>query len=214
MNRAAIRLSRLQIPSLLLTAVFLAICLTGSGREISAHGDEDHGAEQPKVQTTGQGLISRTARLDAFEIMLRHSALEPDTAVSGRLFVTNYETNEPVGNIVPSIQIESADGAVTTVEVQKTDFKGSFGFNFPALQEGSYTVRVIAATDGKTSTATFSGVEVTDHEAATAASGRSWLLTGSIGLVLLIATVLFAALVYFAVRGVKSRPLHEETVSP
>lgn len=198
--------------ALLLAAFSFAFLGSGAAR-VFAHGGEDHGDEKPKTATTTTGTISRTARLGDFEIMLKHPLLEPDAATSGRLFITNFTTNEPVGAANPTLEIESANGAVTEIPVEKTEQSGSYVVKIPALTEGSYTLRAKATVGGKSDTATFSGVEVTHQEAAAAESGGSWLQTSLTGLLFLVAFALFVALVYFAVRVVKNKPLREETVS-
>jgi len=212
MKLAARCLFRLRISAVILSAVLLAISFATRSPEISAHGGEDHG-DKPKVETTGQGMVARTARLGAFEIMVKHPTLEPDTPVAARLFVTSFATNEPASNLVPSIQIESAGGAITEVEVQKTDSNGSFAFNFPPLPEGTYTIRVIAAVSGKTETATFSGVDVAHRETAKTSASGSWISIALMGLSFLIGAGLLAGMVYLGLRAIRNRPLHEEAVS-
>lgn len=192
----------------------LALGLFGNASPVLAHGGEDHGDEKPKTATTTAGAVTRTTRLGDFEVTLKHSLLEPDAATTGRLFVTRFATNEPVGDANPAIEIESAKGALTEVPVEKTDAAGSYTVKIPALPEGAYTVRVKTNAGGSTNTATFSGVEVAHQEAAAeSGGGSSWLQTGLTALLGLIALALFAGLVYFAVRVVKNKPLGEETVS-
>lgn len=192
-----------------------ALAFSGSGgiSKVFAHGGEDHGDEKPKTATTTAGTVSRTARLGDFEIMLKHPLLEPDAATTARLFITHFTTNEPVGDANPAIEIESANGAVTEIPVEKTDAAGSYTVKIPALPEGAYTVRVKTTSGGKTNTATFSGVEVAHQEAAAESGGSSWLQTALTALLGLIALALFAGLIYFAVRLIKNKPLREETVS-
>ncbi|MDQ3062692.1 MAG: hypothetical protein M3R14_07490 [Acidobacteriota bacterium] len=199
----------------LATALLLsfALALFGNATQVLAHGGEDHGDEKPKTATTTAGTISRTARLSDFEIMLKHSPLEPDAAATGRLFITRFATNEPVGDANPAIEIESATGLVTEIPVEKTDAIGSYVARIPALPEGTYTVRTKAvAASGKTNTATFSGVEIAHQEAA-AETGSSWTQTALMVILFLVALALFGGLAYFALRVFKNKPLGEETVS-
>ncbi|MDQ3749052.1 MAG: hypothetical protein M3367_08585 [Acidobacteriota bacterium] len=189
------------------------IALLVSPLVIFAHGGEDHGGEKPATTaTTTAGTVSRTARLGDFEIMLKHSTLEPDAAVTGRLFITRFATNEPVGDADPAIEIESATGSVTEIPVEKTDTVGSYVARIPALPEGTYTVRAKATADGKTNTLTFSGVEIAHQEAA-AEGSSSWTQTALMVILFLVALGLFGGLAYFALREFKNKPLGEETVS-
>ncbi len=199
------------LATILLLSFVLA--LFGNATQVLAHGGEDHGDEKPKTATTTAGTVSRTTRLGDFEIMLKHSMLEPDAVATGRLFITGFATNEPVGDANPAVEIESATGSVTEIPVEKTDAIGSYVARIPALPEGTYTVRIKAMAGGKTNTATFSGVEIAHQEAAAAETGSSWTQTALMGMLFLVALALFGGLAYFALRVFKNKPLGEETVS-
>lgn len=190
-----------------------ALGFFGNAAQILAHGGEDHGDEKPKTATTTTGTVTRSARLGDFEIMLKHSSLEPDAAAAGRLFVTRFATNEPVGDANPAIEIESATGSVTEIPIEKTDAAGSYIARIPALPEGTYTIRTKTVAGGKTNTATFSGVEIAHREESPAAADSSWTQTALMAAMFLIAVVLFGGLAYFALRAFKNKPLAEETVS-
>jgi hypothetical protein len=192
----------------------LSLLFFGNAAQVLAHGGEDHGETKPPTATTTAGKVTRSARLGDFEIMLKHSTLEPDASAAGRLFITRFATNEPVGDANPAVEIESANGTVTEISVEKTDATGSYTVKIPALPEGAYTIRArVAAAGGKTNTATFSGVEVRHQEAAVDASSSSWTQTALMAMLFLIALVLFGGLAYFALRVFKDKPLGKETVS-
>ena len=199
--------------AVLLAALALAFLGNGASK-VLAHGGEDHGDEKPKTATTTAGTVTRSARLGDFEITLKHSALEPDTAASGRLFITRFATNEPVGDANPALEIESATGAVTEIPVEKTAAAGSYTVKIPALPEGTYTLRAKTVAGGKTGTTTFSGVEIAHQETAAAETGASsWTQTALMVLLSLVALALFGGLAYFAHRVFGNKPLGEETVS-
>ena len=201
----------------LATALLLSLMLIfgGTALPVLAHGGEDHGDEKPKTATTDKGTVSHTSRLGGYEIMLKHPALEPDTATSARFFVTKFETNEAAENATPAIEFESANGAVTQAEIEKTDAAGSFLIKIPVLPEGVYTIRAKLTYGGETDTATFSGVEVS-HAAETADAGNasSWLGTILLFLTGAIVLGLFAGLFYLAWRTAgKEKIGGEEAVS-
>lgn len=192
----------------------LVIGLFGNATPVLAHGGEDHGDEKPKTATTTAGTVTRSSKLGDFELMLKHSPLEPDTATAGRLFITRFATNEPVGEANPAVEIESANGAVTEIPIEKTDAAGSYTLKIPALPEGAYTIRTkVNAAGGKTNTATFSGVEIAHQEAVEEASSSSWTQTALMAMLFLIVLALFGSLIYFATRTFKNKPLGEQTVS-
>jgi hypothetical protein len=211
----AVNIANFRLKAVAATLLTAVVFFTGAAAQVFAHGGEDHGDAEPATATTTAGNITRSVRLGDFEIMLKHSPLEPDTATAGRLFITKFATNEPVGDANPAVEIESANGAVTEIPVEKTDTVGSYTVKIPALPEGAYTLRTKAvAVGGKTGTATFSGVEVAHQEAAAAETGSSsWTQTALMAMLFVVALGLFGGLAYFALRVFKNKPLGEETVS-
>lgn len=200
-----------------LTAFIFALMflISGNAAQIFAHGGEDHGDAKPKTQTTDKGTVSHSSRLGDLEVMLKHPVFAPDTATEARLFVTKFETNEAFKDVAPAVEIESATGAVTQAVIEKSETAGVFSVKFPALPEGTYTVRTKLTHDGETDTATFSGVEVKNQPLAEAENGgMSWLRTVLIGFVFLIVLGLFGALSYFVLRfSSTGERINKETVS-
>ncbi|MEP7149116.1 MAG: hypothetical protein ABI857_09560 [Acidobacteriota bacterium] len=188
-----------------------SIGLSGGAPAALAHGGEDHG-DQKVVSAAQDGMVSRSARLGDFEILLKHRLLVPDTPTSARLFLTQFATNEPVSGADIAAEIEAANGAVTKVPVEKTDVAGSYLVELSALAEGDYTFRATVTMNGKTETATLSGIAVGHQEHATI-TGYSWSQTFLTAVLFLIGAVLFAALIYLAIRTVKTRPIGEEAVA-
>jgi len=192
----------------------LIVLLAGNALQIFAHGGEDHGDEKPKTQTTEKGTVSHSSRLGDLEVMLKHPVFAPDTATTARLFVTKFETNQGFAEVTPAIEIESSNNSVTEAKVEKTDTAGVFNVSFPALPNGTYTIRTKLTHGGETDTATFSGVEVTNTPTATTESGEmSWARTILIAFIFLIVLGLFGGLTFFVLRFSASKPLNDETVT-
>lgn len=188
-----------------LLAAFLLFSLVvfGNAAQAFAHGGEDHGDEKPKVATNAKGTLTRSARLGEFEITFKTPVLEPDAGSAAKLFITKFETNEAVGDAVPTMEIESATGTITQVAVEKTDVAGSYNLKMPALAEGKYTIRTNLKSAKGSDTATFSNVEVAHNEAANAENtggASSWLGTILLFIVSAIVLALFGGLFYFAWR--------------
>ncbi len=198
--------------SLALLAALL-IAFSGNAAQVFAHGGEDHGDEKPKVATTEKGTVTRTTRLGDFEITFKHSALAPDTAADGRLFITKFETNEAVNEAAPTMEIESANGAITQLAVEKGTNAGSYNLKIPALPEGNYSIRANVKSGGETDTATFSGVEVARPAAETAAGGAARFGSALFYPVGAAVLGLFGILFYFVWRMAGEKQIGEETVS-
>ena len=177
------------------------------------HGGEDHGDSQPKTAPSEKGTISRTSRIGELEVMVKHPFLEPDTATLAKLFLTKYATNEPsTDKATAAIEIESSNGNVTQVTVEKGDTAGSYNLKIPALPEGSYTMRAKITYAGETDTVTFSGLKV-EHPAAETVTGMSWLRTILIFLTGSFVFALFAGLMYFVWRSADEGEIRNEAVS-
>lgn len=197
-----------------LTTFFLIFCVFGNAPEITAHGGEDHGDAKPQTETTDKGTVSRVIRLGELEVMLKHPVFAPDTASPARLFVTEFETNQGFGDAVPSVEVESSNGSVTEAKIEKTDTAGIFNVGFPALPEGTFTIRTKLTHGGETDTATFSGVEIQNAPAVAAEGGEmSWGRTALIGFIFIIVLALFGGLIYFVLRLSESDSLEDKTVA-
>ena len=186
----------------------------GNVQQVFPHGGEDHGDTKPKTATLDKGTVSHSSRLGDLEAMLKHPVFLPDTATSARLFVTKFETNEGFAEVTPAIEIESSSNSVSVAKIEKTETAGIFNVSFPALPNGTYTIRTKLTHGGETDTATFSGVEVKPQTtAADENGGMSWARTILIGFIFFIVLGLFGGLIYFVLRFSEGKPLTGETVS-
>ncbi|GIU81664.1 MAG: hypothetical protein D6687_07425 [Acidobacteria bacterium] len=132
----------------------LFLCVFLFAPSVFAHGDEHHGEEQKVSSSSNAEVIANVLRLDDYEILLKYPPLLPDTQTSAKLFITKYETNEPI-NAALEVEIERNDGLRYQVQVEKGKFPGSYELKFPALEEGKYTVLAKIISREKTNTATF-----------------------------------------------------------
>jgi hypothetical protein len=196
--------------SLFLT-ILLVTLLAMPSLSVLAHGGEDHGAQKPKSTANAKGIVSHSARLGDFELMVKHPVLVPGEPTAGRLFITRFDTNEPFGNAGTKLEIESSNGAIFAAVVEAAEQPGGYGVKFPALPEGTYTLRAKMTYDGETDTATFSGINVRPASSV-AQTGTSWLITGLIGIVFSLVVLLLGALVYFVWRSAASG-VNEDAVS-
>lgn len=194
--------------------LLLIVLLAGNALQIFAHGGEDHGDAKPKTETSDKGTVSHSSRVGDLEVMLKHPLFAPDTATTARLFVTKFETNEGLGEVTPAIEIESSNSSVTEAKIEKSETAGVFNVSFPALPQGTYTIRTKLVHNGETDTATFSGVEVKPTPIILAENGQmSWLQTLLIAFIFLIVLGLFGGLTYFVLRLSKGNTITEDTVS-
>ncbi len=198
------------------TALFLllAFWLFGNDAQVFAHGDEDHGDQKPKTTTNEKGAVTRTARLGEYELTFKHPFFEPDAATSAKMFVTKFQTNEPVEKASVAIEIEPASGSIMEAAIEKTETAGSYNVKIPPLSQGAYTIRAKLTYNGETDTATFSDVEVTPAPSTSAENNLSWARTALIAFVFTLVLALFAGLIYFVWHFADDgESLKKETVS-
>lgn len=182
----------------------LIISVFSGAPTVFAHGGEDHGDAKPAGASGQNGIIARTARAGDFEILLKHSPLEPDTETAAKLFVTRFGTNEPLADAKPIIEITAKDGKTFAASEVKTDAPGSYNFKLPPLPEGTYTVLARLNAAGKADTATFSGISVEYAEKASATNSVSWLRAALMVLTAAVILVLFGGLMFYALRFARS----------
>lgn len=181
---------------------------------IFAHGGEDHGDAKPAVTSNQKGMVARTARAGEFEILLKHSPLEPDTETAAKLFITRFATNEPFADAKPSIEITAKDGKTFEASEVKTDAPGSYSFKLPPLPEGTYTVLAKLNEAGKADTATFSSVSVEHAEADSSTGSSSWVRTVLMVLTAAVVLGLFGGLMFYAFRFARSEQADGEEAVP
>ncbi len=196
-------------------ALFLLVIfmLLGNTPRAFAHGGEDHSESKPVTTAGEKGTVSHIARLGELEIMIKHASLEPDAVTAARLFITNFQTNAPAEKVSPAVEIESANGSVSALTIEKTDSAGSYNLTIPSVPAGNYTLRAKVSYEGETDTATFTGVRVEKSPAESSENVSSRSETGLLILFGLIILSLFGGLIYFAVREAKNSRAGEEVVS-
>lgn len=186
----------------LLATLILSVFFT---TPIFAHGGEDHGDAKPAVVSNQKGMVARAVRAGEFEILLKHSPLEPDTEAAAKLFITRFATNEPFADAKPTIEITAKDGKTFEASEVKADAPGSYSFKLPPLPEGTYTVLARLNAAGKSHTATFQSVGVEHAEAASSAAGLgSWIRTALMVLTAAVVLGLLGGLMFYAFRFARS----------
>ena len=197
-------------------AITLALLLMvgGSSQFSWAHGDEDHGDQKPKTTSNAKGTVTHSTRLGDLEVMIKHPTLEPDVATQGQLFVTSFETNEPRGNIVAAVEIETSNGSVMAANVEGGGQPGVYSLKIPALPEGTYVVRANLTYKGETDTATFSAFQVEPKALAADGGSPSFLRSAGILVVFGFVILLLVVLGFFVwnITG-RSSIRNEEAVS-
>lgn len=184
---------------------FLLVSLIAGNIPVMAHGGEDHVGQPPPTTASNKGIVTHTAKLGDLELVLKHPELAPDTASSGKLFLTDFRTNAPTEGATVTVEIEAAGGTTVPVGVEPTAEAGVFDLRIPALPAGVFTARVKVATKDLTDTATFAAFEVAPHQTVAAAGIFGWAWTLLAGALLFFVAGLLLFIVYLSLRTVIGR---------
>ena len=186
------RLAAILIVVAALTAVLPATSL--------AHGGEDHGESKAPVVTARTGMITRTIRAGDWEITLKHSPLEPDKEIPARVFVTRFETNEPITNAQVRVRFTGASAPVEAV-ASAGSTAGVYEVRLPPLPQGEYRLAAQVGANGASQTAQFGSIQVALATLSEVESSSGWARTALFAFALLVALGLGGVVAYRFLRG-------------
>lgn len=173
-----------------------------------AHGGEDHSADAPVVSASS-GMHTRTARAGEWEVTIKHPIIEPDHETTARVFVTQFETNEPIADARIFIQLN--DSTAQEIPATPGTTAGIYEVNLPPLQKGKHILTARVAAGNVTESILFGEVDVTTPTPAEDESNSSLARTGLIALVTLLALGAVGAIGYRLSQN--NRRVKEEPVS-
>jgi len=167
-------------------------------------GDEKHD-DAKTTKSTGvssqQTSMVRSKGVKDFEITLKHPILEPFKVAIGNLFVTRYESNEPV-SINIAADLVSSSGKTINISVEKSNSTGIYKLDFPGLEEGSYNLLIKLDGANLKETVTFSDLKVSSAKTQNLESNNSYGWIAFAGFALLT----FGLTVYFSKYFSKQNP--------
>lgn len=167
-------------------------------------GDEKHD-DAKTTKSTGvssqQTSMVRSKRVKDFEITLKHPILEPFKVAIGNLFVTRYESNEPV-SINIAADLVSSSGKTINISVEKSNSTGIYKLDFPGLEKGSYNLLIKLDGANLKETVTFSDLKVSSAKTQNLESNNSYGWIAFAGFALLT----FGLTVYFSKYFSKQNP--------
>ena len=178
----------------LLLAVIAALSMLS--QTVSAHEGEDHGEAQAPVVSSGANISTRTTRVGEYEVTLKHPSLEPDKGTGARLFVTKYETNEPVNDAQLFVMFIGNGGAPVEARGAAGSTAGVYEVSLPPLPQGSYRLVARVQINGANATADYGTVNVAPLPPSAVESSSQWARTALLALAVLVALGLGGAVVY------------------
>jgi hypothetical protein len=181
---------------------------------IFAHGGEDHGEAKPQTSVK-QNIETRTAVKGDFEILLKNTLIEPDKEISGKLFLTSHETNEPISNAKITFLVEGEDGKKTEILVNATNNPGVYSLILPPIPQSTVKLSAKINHSGKDEIVSFGTSEIKPAPIESATENTSWarstlLGLGAVGLLILLGLIAF--LLFKNFRS-KTQTIEQDTVS-
>ncbi len=184
----------------IVVAAVFAVALTFSNVPVYAHGGEDHSKEKAPVVSTSANMVVRTARAGDLEVTLKHPPVEPDKELAARVFLTRFDTNEPVEGAKVFVVL-AGGGMPVEAMAEPGSTPGIYEVKLPPTPQGDYTLATRFEMGGATQTVEYGTLRVAPLPPAAAGSESSWARTallalgaliglGFLGLILYRATVL------------------------
>jgi len=190
--------------------VAITLAVLASSASVMAHGGEDHSEAAPVVQV-GAGMQTRTARAGDMEVTMKNPVFEPDKETTARIFVTRFETNEPIAGA----RVFVLFGNGTTQEVAATAgaTAGVYEVKLPPVPKGQHTLTARVGAGNASETVQFGQVDVTTPPPAEVESSNSWARTGLIVLAALAALMAVGVVGYRLSQGNRRGRIKEEAVT-
>lgn len=192
------------------SVVAITLAILASSASVFAHGGEDHGESAPVVQA-GAGMQTRTARAGEWEVSIKHPVIEPDHETTARVFVTRFETNEPIGGA--SVFLRFGDGSVQEIAATAGATAGVYEVKLPPVPKGQHALTARVEAGNASETVRFGQVDVTTPPPAAVESSNSWARTGLVVLAALAALVAVGAVGYRLSQGRGRGRMKEEAVT-
>jgi hypothetical protein len=190
------------------------IALLTSPLPIFAHGDEDHGDTKPQTSVK-QNIETRTVVVDNLEVLLKTPLLEPDKEISGKLFLTSHETNEPIKNAKITLLVEGEDGKKTEIVVNPTDNPGVYRLTIPPIPQSIIKLSAKINHSGKDEIVSFGTTEIKPLAVESSAENTNWARSALFGLVTIGLLTLLGFITFLLFKNFrpKTQTVEQETVS-
>ena len=190
------------------------IALLTSPLPIFAHGDEDHGDAKPQTSVK-QNIETRTVVVDNLEVLLKTPLLEPDKEISGKLFLTSHETNEPIKNAKITLLVEGEDGKKTEIVVNPTDNPGVYRLTIPPIPQSIIKLSAKINHSGKDEIVSFGTTEIKPLAVESSAENTNWARSALFGLVTIGLLTLLGFITFLLFKNFrpKTQTVEQETVS-
>ena len=161
------------------------------------HGGEDHGDAKAPAVSTSANMVARTVRAGDYEVTLKHPPIEPDKETTARVFVTRFDSNEPVENATITLLFS---GGEVPIEATATagNTAGMYEVKLPPMREGEYKLAARIGVNGTTETVEYGALQVAPAPATAAESESSWARMALIALASLVGLGFIAFVLYRA----------------
>ncbi len=179
--------------------LMLLAALAMPAQRTYAHDGEVH-EDEKKVEavSAGANMFARVVRVGDYEVTVKHPNIEPDKEINARIFITRFDTNEPVGNAKVAIIVDDAtSGTPIEVTANPTSTPGLYEAKLPPMMQGECKLSARIDIGGQSLTANYGAMQVMTAQPAALAGISLWARTVLIGLGILVGLILVAAAIIF-----------------
>jgi len=190
-----------------------AVLLMTPARIASAHGGEDHGDQKVQTVSAVANMTTRAVHAGDYEVAIKYPNIVPDQETVARIFITRFDTNEPITKAKVIMLLESAGRTPVEVTATTTTTPGSYEVKLPPTPQGDAKLSARVETGGATEVASFGTVKVATPQAQATVDGALWARTALMALGLTSLACLFAALIFVAISRARRERMRTETAT-
>jgi len=154
-------------------------------------------------------MQTRTSRAGEWEVAIKHPIIEPDHEITARVFVTQFETNEPIANA--RVFLQFGDSTAQEIPATAGTTAGVYEVKLPPMPKGKHALTARVEAGDVNEAIRFGQVDVTTPPPAEVETISSWARTGLIALAMLAALGAIVAVAYRLSQS--NRRVKEETVA-
>jgi hypothetical protein len=153
-------------------------------------------------------MMTRTARAGDYEVTLKHTPIEPDEETAARVFVTRFDTNEPVEKAIVTLLFNGGEAPIQAAATA-ANTAGMYEGDLPPMREGEYKLTARIVLNRTTETVEFGVIQVASAPVTAAESKSSWARSALIALASLVGLGVIGVLLYRVVQFIRRNRTRE-----
>jgi len=156
-------------------------------------------------------MIVRVARVGDLEVVIKDPPIEPDKETAARVFITRFETNEPVSGAKVVVVLQG--NAPVEVSAVPSSTAGMYEVQLPPLPQGQYKLLARIEHDGENKTAEYGSLAVAPLPVPLISAVATWARTALLVLGGLTVLGVLGAFIYMLLPAVRRSRIRGEVAA-